>query len=73
MKNSQKLLSILCHQKSFFVCVCIKWFKSAKKDTKNVKSKLLTNRRDLEVESELGIGHRLLINVIQKNKNTDIN
>ena len=26
----------------FFSCVCIKWFKSAKKDIKNVKLKLLT-------------------------------
>ena len=43
MKNSQKLLSILCHpNKKNFSCICIKWFKSAKKDTKNVKLKLLT-------------------------------
>ena len=43
VKNSQKLFSILCHQKIlFFSCVCIKWFKSAKKDTRNVKLKLLT-------------------------------
>ena len=26
----------------FFSCVCIKWFKSAKKDRKNVKLQLLT-------------------------------
>ena len=39
---SEKLLSILCHKKNFS-CVCIKWFKSAKKkNTKNSKLKLLT-------------------------------
>ena len=30
------------------------------------------NRRDLEVESDYVIGQRFLINVIQKNKNTDM-
>ena len=30
------------------------------------------NRRDLEVESDYVIGKRFLINVIQKNKNTDM-
>ena len=61
MKNSQKLLSILCHQKIiFFLCACIKCFKSAKKDTKNVKWKLLikeryfwVKRKNLEVESDV--------------------
>ena len=43
VKNGQKLLSILSYQKKiFFSCVCIKCFKSAKKDTKNMKLKLLT-------------------------------
>ena len=43
MKNGQKLLSILSYQKNlFFSCVCIKCFKSAKKDTKNMKLKSLT-------------------------------
>ena len=44
----------------FFSCVCIKWFKSAKKDIKNMKLKLLkkenyfwVNRKDLEVESDV--------------------
>ena len=31
-------------KKKFFSCVCIKCFKSAKKNTKNVKFKLLTNK-----------------------------
>ena len=38
---SEKVLSILCHKKKKN-CVCIKWFKSAKKNTKHVKLKLLT-------------------------------
>ena len=35
----------------FFSCVCIKWFKSAKKGIKNAKLKLLTKEDTLEVES----------------------
>ena len=42
-RTFEKLLNILCHQKNlFFSCVCIKWFKSTKKNTKNAKLKLLT-------------------------------
>ena len=54
-------MSTLCHQKKlFFSCVCIKSFKSTKKNTKNAKLKLLTKKRyfwvnikDLEVESDV--------------------
>ena len=42
---SEKLLNILCHQKYiiFFLCM-YKWFKSAKKNTKNAKLKLSTKK-----------------------------
>ena len=39
---SEKLLSISCHQKNFFFLCVYKMVKSAKKDIKNVKLKLLT-------------------------------
>ena len=39
---SEKLLSISCHQKKFFFLCVYKMVKSAKKDIKNVKLKLLT-------------------------------
>ena len=39
---SEKLLSISCHQKKFFSLCVYKMVKSAKKDIKNVKLKLLT-------------------------------
>ena len=45
MKNIQKLLNILSHQKKFFVCVCVCMYKMvqiSKEGYKNVKSKLLT-------------------------------
>ena len=43
MKNIQKLLNILSHQKKFFVCVCMyKIVQISKEGYKNVKSKLLT-------------------------------
>ena len=45
MKNIQKLLNILSHQKKFFVCVCMckmVQIRKAKEGYKNVKSKLLT-------------------------------
>ena len=42
-------------KKFFFSCVCINWFKSTKKDIKNVNLKLFTkvNRKDLEAESDV--------------------
>ena len=49
-----KIFSILCHQKKiFFSCVCIKCFKSAKKNTKMWSwNYWQRNRKDLEVEVE---------------------
>ena len=60
----------------FFSCVCIKYVKLAKKDTKNMKLKFIdkgryfwVNRKDLEVESDVAnwANSRFSINVIQKN------
>ena len=40
--SSMKLLSILCRQKNYyFSCVCIKCFKSERKNTKSTRLKLL--------------------------------
>ena len=56
-------MSILCHQtKILFSCVCIKCFKSAKKQKNNEKCKVgnidkkryfWVNRKDLEVELDI--------------------
>ena len=44
MKNSQKLLSILYHQKKlFFVCACIKWVVTQKDLRKKEKLLLKDN------------------------------
>ena len=47
-KNNQKLLNIYTIKKICFLCVSIKWVKSAKKHTKNVKLKLLKREETFE-------------------------
>ena len=43
VKNSKKLLNILCHQKKFIFFLCMyKMVQISKKDTKSPKLKLLT-------------------------------
>ena len=63
----------------FFLCM-IKLFKSAKKNTKNAKLKLLTKENTfgqiekIQKQNQISLfGKKFLINVIQKNKNTDKN
>ena len=58
----------------------IKLFKSANKNTKNAKLKLLTKEdtfgyiENVQKQNQMSlIGHRFLTNLIQKNKNTDKN
>ena len=55
-------MSILCHQKDifFFSCICIKCFKSAKKNRKKSRVEIIdkgkhfwVNRKDLEIESDV--------------------
>ena len=41
-EKESKIIEHFLSSKKFISCVCIKWFKSAKKDAKNVKLKLLT-------------------------------
>ena len=57
MKNSQKLLSILCHQNIFFSCI-YKMSQICKERYKKVETidqgrYFWVNRKDLEVESDV--------------------
>ena len=72
MKNSQKLLSILCHQKffSFFLCT-YKMVQISKKGYEKCEVEIIdkgryfwVNRKDLEVESDVANWVQILTNVI---------
>ena len=76
MKNSQKLLNILCHQKNvFFLCmykmvqIRKKGYEKCQVETINKGRYFWINRKGLEENQMSLTGHRFLINVIQKNKN----
>ena len=79
VKNSQKSLNILCHQKIFFLCM----YKTVQMNKKGYKicevgiidkGRYFWVNRQIQKQNQMVlIGHRFLINVIQKKKNTDMN